>query len=295
MVFVGLLRRTQHDSCPIGLLPVGRTNSTAKQLLQYTNATGLKEVQSLANAAITIVRGKLERKDVIKVEPLENHEESSHTSKPIYAISAIQWGAYRDALTLRDKYWYFGPLREYGAFLFNAFGDRLTWNCNAKLLYSLPCNGCSNCFVQTDKQQTNNRRWWSAFIPRMRPSADQHPDYSKVVNVNCQTQIERDITPGEVFVANNVQRPIDQMPKLTIHLGKQEDSAIDFIRDSWSRLKNDNFALAQESLDIRSAEIYPDTLYSDDKEIYFSIDNEAYEVKPVRVSVLPRAVQLFCL
>lgn len=271
---------------------MGRTNSTAKHLLQYTNETGFKEVQSLANAAITIVRGKLDRKDVIKVEPLENEE--NNPSKPIYAISAIQWGAYRDALTLRDKYWYFGPLREYSAFLFNAFSDQITWNCNAKLLYSLPCNGCSNCFVKTGQIEQTKGRWWSAFIPRTRSS--DHPDYSKVVNENCKTQIELDIKPSEVFVANNVQRPIDQMPKLTIHLGKQEDSAIDFIRDSWSRLKNNgNFVLAQDSLDIRSAEIYPETLYSDDKEIYFSIDNEAYEVKPVRVSVLPRAVQLYCL
>lgn len=53
----------------------------------------------------------------MKIEVLDGDEEKQ--KKPIYAVSGIRWGAYRDAEVKKDKYWYFGSLRKYATYLFN--------------------------------------------------------------------------------------------------------------------------------------------------------------------------------
>lgn len=36
--------------------------------------------------------------------------------KPIYAMGAVEWGAWKDANALATKYWYWGPLKKYKYF-----------------------------------------------------------------------------------------------------------------------------------------------------------------------------------
>ena len=287
----GLLRRSQRDSCPIGVLPVGRTNSLAKEVFNYSNASSLKEVQSLADSAIAIVRGKTTKKDVIKIEPAS---EDNSKIKPIYALHSFHWGAFRDALTLRDKYWYTGPLREYFALLFNAFSDKVTWNCTAKVAYSLPCPGCSNCYVKPGAtKQQQGRRWWSSLLSKQ-PANPSEPDFSRTKNERCNDQYELEIDASEIQVVNNLKRSNDEIPKLTLQVGKKEESAVDFIWDSWNRINSDQY-IPKEVLELRSIDIKPMVVSTEEEEKFFSIDNEAYEVKPVKITVLPKAIDLYSL
>lgn len=299
----GLLRRNRGESCPVGILPVGRSNTLAKHLFGYTDTSNVKQVESLADATIAVVRGKINEQDVIKIEPIPTATvESSDSSqlKPIYAMATIHWGAFRDALTMRDKYWYTGPWRAYTAFLFNAFSDGLTWNCNAHLRYSPPCNGCSNCYVRPMATAGTNasggsRRWWSGFTSSsagQTKNGSPHMDYSKVQNVNCRETTERIVHPSEMIVELNPKRQPEEMPKLSVLMGKDDNTGIDFVRESWSRLRTDAFEPSLV-MEVRSIEIDPERVYGDESEAFFSIDNEAYEVKPVRISVVPRAVRLY--
>lgn len=288
-----MLRRKHYEDCPIGLLPVGRTNTLGQQLFGFTRSSGVKEVESLANASLAVVRGKTEEKDVMKIEPLSLNENSEQVHKPIYAMGSIHWGAYRDALTLRDKYWYWGPLREYCAFFFNSFSNALTWNCEAKLTYSSPCQGCSNCFVKPNEPKQKSGRWWSSFIPKSK-TPTTGPDYSKVHNANCKQTATVDVRPSELLLSTNVNRAADELPKIKIQFGKVEESAIDFVRDSWSRIRNEEFKPSME-MNVRLVEILPEHVYSEENEAFFSIDNEAYEVKPVRVSIQPKAIHMYTM
>lgn len=292
---LGLLRRNKNEDCPVGLLPVGRTNTLAQHLFNFTSASNLKEVEGLADAAIAVVRGKTDRKDVIKIEPiLTESTNADSTFKPIFAMGTVQWGAFRDALTLRDKYWYTGPLRAYTTFLFNAFSDKLTWNCSGRLTYSPPCKGCSNCFVKMSEppRNTGSRRWWGGGLASNNANATAGPDYSKVVNPNCRTTLAIEAQPSEMLLSTNVNRKSDETPSLSVQFGKDEVSATDFILDSWKRLRTEEFIPASV-IDVRALEFQPEKVYSEDNEAFFSIDNEAYEIKPVRISVVPRAVRLF--
>lgn len=78
--------------------------------------------------------------DVMKIEILDDQDnETPH--KPIFALSGLRWGAFRDAETKQDKYWYFGPLRNYVTYVFNGlvylFNKIHVWNSKQKLLLQL--------------------------------------------------------------------------------------------------------------------------------------------------------------
>lgn len=252
----------------------------------------------MANAAISIVRGKTEPKDVMKIEVLQSEDTAEASNpKPVYAVDSLHWGAYRDIWTRRDKYWYFGSLREYATFLLNAFDNDAQWRCKAKLIFSPPCPGCRNCFVkQEERTVETNKRWWSKFIPKISFGSKRQitgPDYSKIINENCQSKTEIEVEPSELLLTTNVNRQPDEVPRISLKIGKYEESSIDFVKNSWRRLGINDFECKNE--DIRSVEIVPEVVSTEEKEIFFSIDNEAYEVKPVRISVIPRAIEFYTL
>lgn len=75
-------------------------------------------MKSLAEAAMAVVQEATKPLDVMRIEILDDqNNENAH--KPIFALCGLLWGAYRDAASKQDKYWYFGPLRKYVTFIFN--------------------------------------------------------------------------------------------------------------------------------------------------------------------------------
>lgn len=251
--FIGLLRRSnENDNLPtIGVLPVGRTNIVASNLFNYTTKSRLERVKGLADASISIVRGKTAKKDVMKIEIIST-EPDEVTKKPVYALGIFEWGAYRDAYNQRDRYWYFGPLREYATFLFNAFSDSLTWNCAATILWTEPCFGCSNCYVKRHQHEikSQSRRWWSGFIRMPGSSKSNLPDYSQIKNERCAILNETTInTTGlQLQTSNatnlNIQNETD-VPKMQVKLARKT-YGFDFILESWKRLSNGNFDVDTE-------------------------------------------------
>lgn len=79
----------------------------------------LSEVKSLAEAAMAVIQEATKPVDVMKIEILDETEENEKPHKPIFAVSGLRWGAFRDADTKFDKYWYFGSLRNYVTYVFN--------------------------------------------------------------------------------------------------------------------------------------------------------------------------------
>src|SRR5690349_4890848 len=125
----------------------------------------VEEVRAMARAALAVVKGKTERKDVMKIQLItQQSDEQVEPRKPFYAVGSLFWGSFNDIMKKKDKYWVTGSLRNYTAFLFNGFGRHdVTFNCKANLIYSDPCSGCSNCYEKTESrsQKMQNSRWWS--------------------------------------------------------------------------------------------------------------------------------------
>jgi len=192
----GLFRRSDGSFAaqrfPIGIIPVGKTNGVAKSL--FKDCQGILKlnlnfpsifylfclfflddrIRLMAEATMAIVRDIQRHVDVMKIEVIEEGPEQPER-KGIYAPGGIKWGPFRDVDERVGKYWIWGPLRAYAAYVFCAFKD-LTWNCEAKFRYTLPCDGCKNCSHLRNFGEMNQTRgpqqarWWHAFIPRTKTS-----------------------------------------------------------------------------------------------------------------------------
>lgn len=213
-------------------------------------------------------------------------------AKPVYAVGSLQWGAFRDAISNRDKYWYYGPLREYVTFLFNGYKDTLTWSCKALLSYSDPCSGCQNC-VQKKKPTVQHSSWWTRILPKV---TEKKPldeiDYSKIYNEDCVQVHEKTIDTLD-FQLTTSQIETDGTPSLRVKLGPDKITYGDFVSEGWKRIKGDKSNIV-EKLDARMLELIPETISSEEKPVWFAIDNEEYEVKPIRVTLIPKAIKVFC-
>lgn len=130
---------------------MGKTNSVANML--FRPGQHLAKVTSLAEATMAVVEEVVQPINVLRVEAVEGD------NKPIYALSGIKWGAFRDAEIKKDSYWVYGSLRKYATYLFNGYKSSLTWRCNALLSYSPPCTGCSNCAPNKVFHKSWVQRW----------------------------------------------------------------------------------------------------------------------------------------
>lgn len=281
----------------IGILGVGRENSFAEKLFNCMNSSELKRVQGLADASLAIVRGEVQSVDVLKIEVIE--EQTEHV-KPVYALSAFEWSAYTDAFYQRDKYWYYGSWRNYVTFILNAFSDSITWNCSATISYTNPCAGCSNCYIAPNQLhvKASNRRWWSSFIPSFRlgssQAAQKTPDYSKVRNDNCATKTSFECDSAGIIVDTPSNDQTDQNkpnPHLMLKLINGQ-SGFKFINDSWNRLNTNQMHIDQQH-PVRTVEITPKQNTNSEQEKFFYIDHEAFEVKPIRITILPKLIRIY--
>lgn len=93
-------------------MPLGKNNLSARSI--FSNHK-MEKVKNLADATIAVIEEAIKPIDIMKIEILED------SSKPIYAVNSLKWGAYRDADFKKDSYWYFGPLRKYATYIFNGF------------------------------------------------------------------------------------------------------------------------------------------------------------------------------
>lgn len=302
----GLLRRSPEtiQKVNVGVLPLGIQNSFSVRLYspEATPKNQVEEVRTMASAALSVVKGKVAKKDVVKIELLEN-EEGQEPHKPFYALSSFQWGAFRDIVSKKDKYWYTNGLRTYMAFLFNGFHrGGVTWDCEATLTCTDPCQGCKNCWEkqETRIQKIHNTRWWSKFIPRLGVSqkVETGPDYSKITNENCDVTKDLEVRSTElIFTTNNFENPEDQNSRLHLKIGPADYYGFSFIGESWKRAWTKNYydMPDYQVIEARTVKLIPKEAKKENQEAFFNIDNESYDVMPIKITLLPRKIDFFVM
>lgn len=272
-------RNDNANSFPLGILPLGRTNTIGNTLFPSSSTGNVEKVRQLIEASMAIVHGSTVWKDAMKIEPIISAEESP--SRPIYAMSAIEWGAFRDTLAKRDKYWYLGSLREYAAFIFNGFKESLTWNCCGTMRYTLPCSGCSNCIPKRVEVKSK----WSFFMPT---TAKAEQNETKLLNPLCAKTQELCFKTAD-FKIQTLNEKVNQPSALCIALGKPQYSYTDFVAEGWKRIKNEENET--EPIYVRTVELLPEKT---EKDVNIEIDKEEFEVKPMKITILPKVIKLFC-
>lgn len=95
------------------------------------------------------------------------------------------------------------------------YKNSLTWNCEALIEYTPPCNGCSNCYINMDKNVA--KRWYHRFMPAKK----KVDDYSHVINENCKELHEKKILTADLslLTTNAVPSDLNGPPKLQLQLG----------------------------------------------------------------------------
>ncbi|CAK1540761.1 unnamed protein product [Leptosia nina] len=272
----GLLRRNDDaNQFPLGVLPLGTTNSLGNEL--FPGGKGVEKVRQLIDACMAIVKGNTIWKDAMKIEPITSEEEPP--SRPIYAMTSIDWGAFRDIQAKRDKYWFYGPFRDYASYVFNGYKDSITWTCNGVLSYTPPCAGCSNCV----SKKPEIKRKWSFFMPSTQAAPES--DRTKLINEECVLTNELCFKSTELRISPKV----GDLPALCVELGRSKYSYVEFVSEGWRRVKGDGNI--QEVLQARTIELQPQNTKPDG---VFEIDKEEFDVKPMKVTILPKTIKLFC-
>lgn len=299
-IITGLVRRQHGSSVPVGVLPIGQINAFSNHLYSSDKvpSSKMEKIKCMTDSALAIVKGKTVSKDIIKIEVIDEDEEGQEIiRKPIYAVTNLQWGGFRDVFAKREKYWYTGSLRNYTAFLFNGFDP---FECKAKLIYSEACGGCSNCHVKPETVKVQSKRWWARFLPKLGVQQPVAIDYSKVTNENCAKTVEVEVNANEVIIStDNLISPdaVGDKPKLKIQLAKPNDSSVDFIMEGWKRVKNReyyNIPEPESVIEARTVTLIPQKSQTK-KEEFYSIDNEEYDVKSVKISLMPSKINFFTL
>lgn len=294
----GLLRRNDEISsnCIIGVLPLGQNNQFSLMFLKSGASNKVEAVKAKAEAALAIVKGKTQKQDVMKIELVSDDEEEA--KKVFYGVGSVFWGSFHDILRKKDKYWITGSLRNYTACFFNgAFPrDGVNWNCEAKMIYSAPCEGCSNCYEKPESksQKLHNSRWWSKF----NSTKEVVPEYSKVLNPHCLETAEIDINTSEFVIAtNNQEGKVNEAPKLIVKIAEKPNNyGFNYIWESWRRVYDKKFLNLPNSTNLQSRQVL--LLPKEDdaenkKESFFSIDHNIFEVRPIKVTLLPKKIDFF--
>ncbi|XP_076174287.1 acylglycerol kinase-like protein Mulk [Ptiloglossa arizonensis] len=288
-VLTGLVRKYNSNlnlvkQCPIGILPLGQTNRMAKSLYhEYDNLTDIKQ---LIEATMVIIDEKFKMMDMVEVEPIE--ENSEEPVKPIYAMGAIEWGKWKDARALAEKYWYWGPLKKYVTYAFNGYKGNLNYNRDVTIKYTNPCDGCSQCYqrdTSLNEFGNTNKRWWHAFVPKKTTTTDT-VNYSEIINEKCGILQELPISTSELHIETSNTSP----SSLKVKKAPKDVGYFSFVIEGWKQ-ENDNKLLYEEVTEAKNIELIPQEI---NKENTLYIDNEEYEVKPVRIKLLSRAVKVFC-
>ncbi|XP_076035097.1 acylglycerol kinase-like protein Mulk [Oratosquilla oratoria] len=307
-VVTGVMRRTDRKEAvkkfPIGILPLGEINTAAKAIWGITDV----EPKDLAKATMAIIHDLKTNLDIMEITPLKASEDGEDP-KPVYAVSSIQWGAYRDALERKDVYWYWTMLKKYMTFVFSSYKD-ITWSCDAQVEYTDPCSGCSRCQYTPVKEPQpeepeppKSKHWWASFIPKThfivnKETEEEVPqiDYSVIDNPLCGTKKSLPVDASEVIISTCNTQETSHIPRhaLSFRTGASNISALDFIKEGWSRTWT---GVKSHLTEIQAGELtlLPtgslQTQEGKDREL--SIDNDTFEVRPMKIQVKPEALTIY--
>ncbi|XP_071445347.1 acylglycerol kinase, mitochondrial [Hetaerina americana] len=297
----GMLRREDADHVaeilPIGILPLGRTNSVAKAF--YCRGKNDNSKEAMMKASMAVVKEVVRPVDVMKINVME--EDGEVIGKPVFSPGRLDWGAFHDAYARRDKYWFWGSLRSYASYVFSSYKD-ITWECDGELKYVLPCSGCSKCKGiprgstenSTSKDSKGkDTRWWQSFIPR-KPKTMPAVDYSAVSNPDCGKWHSKSCSTVDFSVVTRNLGGDSKVaaPHLEVKTGPQKIGMLDFISEGWNK-ENDKESLPVESFCASELEIKPSPKHKEPEQ-WLYIDKENFDVRPIHIALIPNKVKMFC-
>ncbi|NWS06239.1 AGK protein, partial [Motacilla alba] len=259
---------------PIGFIPLGKTCTLSHTL--YPESTN--QVQHITNATLAILKGETVPLDVLQIK--------GEKEQPVFAVSGLRWGSYRDAGVKVSKYWYLGPLKTKAAHFFSTFKE---WpqKHQAALMYLGPTerppeepeekSSRPPLYVRLYRRL---RSYWSS--PKEFPQEVAPEDWEELklstIELSIATRNRKlDLTRTEDFMDICIEAESVSKGEF-VHRGSQK------MRDPHMCPEGSQCIQASRCI----------LQLPEGTEGSFGIDNEEYEAMPVEVKLLPRKLQFFC-
>ncbi|NWH36373.1 AGK protein, partial [Chloropsis hardwickii] len=259
---------------PIGFIPLGKTCTLSHTL--YPESTN--QVQHITNATLAILKGETVPLDVLQIK--------GEKEQPVFAVSGLRWGSYRDAGVKVSKYWYLGPLKTKAAHFFGTFKE---WpqKHQAALMYLGPTErppeepeGKASRPPLCVRLYRRLRSYWSS--PKEFPQEVAPEDWEELklstIELSIATRNRQfDLTRTEDFMDICIEAESVSKGQF-VHTGSQKMRDPHMCPEGSQRIQASRCIL----------QLPEGTAGS------FGIDNEEYEAMPVEVKLLPRKLRFFC-
>ncbi|KAM9651188.1 acylglycerol kinase, mitochondrial isoform 1-T2 [Trichechus inunguis] len=277
-VVTGILRRVDEatfSKIPIGFIPLGQTSSLSQTLFAESG----NKVQRITDATLAIVKGETVPLDVLQIK--------GEKEQPVFAMTGLRWGSFRDASVKVSKYWYLGPLKTKAAHFFSTLKEWPQTH-QAAISYTGPTERPSSEPKESPPRPSLYRRilrrlaaYWAQ--PQDASPHEVHPEVWKEVQ---RSTIELSIT-----TRNRQLDPVSTEDFMTICIEPDTLSKGDFITIGSKRMRDPTLCPAgTERLQASKCTLrLPQGAGGS-----FSIDSEDYEAMPVEVTLLPRKLHFFC-
>uniref|UniRef100_A0A4X2LAZ4 Acylglycerol kinase, mitochondrial n=2 Tax=Vombatus ursinus TaxID=29139 RepID=A0A4X2LAZ4_VOMUR len=260
---------------PIGFIPLGQTCSLSNTLFPESG----NKVQHITDATLAIVKGETIPLDVLQIK--------GEKEQPVFALSGLRWGSYRDAGVKVSKYWYLGPLKTKAAHFFSTLKEWPQIH-QASISYVGPTERPPSEPEEKPPRPALYRRifrrlasYWTrpqdAVSQKVKPEVWKEVQLS-TLELSITTRNSRpDLTGTEDFM--NICIEPDTVSKSDfISIGSQK------MRDPHMCPEGSEYLQAS-----RCTLLLPERTGGS-----FSIDSEEYEAMGVEVTLLPKKLQFFC-
>uniref|UniRef100_A0A0A9Y733 Acylglycerol kinase, mitochondrial n=1 Tax=Lygus hesperus TaxID=30085 RepID=A0A0A9Y733_LYGHE len=304
------LMRSRGELCkiPIGVLPLGSRNSVASGLFEEAEQ---HKVVTMANATLAVVKGNVRPIDAFRVEVLNTDPEMTENPRPVYGVGSVEWGLRRELRKKSDSLWWMGPLKGWAPLIFHSPYFHIAQNTGfieANIRYSPPCGGCNNCYQQRadlrrEAPTQQSSRWWNIMSLENRRTVTQNVepvvDYTAIANETCTVVKETKVITSDLNITITDRSQDHQLvPKLVLEVGPEVKYQGELLTEGFKILKDEKSVLKDvieaKQLEIRPLESTSQPSATEEVEDNLSIDNEDFEVRPIRVSILPNSVRVFC-
>ncbi|XP_065139302.1 acylglycerol kinase, mitochondrial [Paramisgurnus dabryanus] len=277
-VITGLLRRVDEETfskIPIGFIPLGSSNTLSQSLHLVSD----NKVQHITTATLSILKGETVPLDVLQIK--------GEKEQPVFALSSLRWGAFRDVASSISKYWYLGPLKTRAAHLFSTLKEWPQIH-QASLSYlgpvprppDLPAEKPSrpNLFYRIHRRLKN---YWNPPIEE----TPKEPEPERWEN--------KEISTVELSVCTHNKNPVIKRVNDSMLITLETDSLTvgQFITEGTKKAV-DPMQSTENALQLEASAASLNL--QKEGTGFYDIDNEEYEAMSVEVRLLPRKLRFFC-
>ncbi|XP_034390708.1 acylglycerol kinase, mitochondrial [Cyclopterus lumpus] len=276
-VITGLLRRADQDTVcniPIGLIPLGSHNSLSPSLHLLSD----NKVKDITSATLSILKGETVPLDVLQIK--------GEKEQPVFALTGLRWGAFRDVAATISKYWYLGPLKTNAAHWFSTLRE---WPLVREISVSYLAPSLRPADLHPQKPPRPNllsriiRRLQNRWSPPIEePPKVEEPEQWK----------EEHLSTLELFIQTQNKNPMERRINDSLMICAEPDNfTVGEYITVGSKKEEDPSAFTKDSTKLEASACQ--LQLPEGASGFYNIDNEEYEAMPVEVRLLPRKLRFF--